>query len=429
MSSKKQLPIIEINNISKKYRLGSRKHDTLRDELTGAVKGLAGKKESEGVLHKGEFWALRDISFKVNKGEILGIVGKNGSGKSTLLKILGRVTFPATGKVILRGTVASLLEVGTGFSPELTGRENVYLNGAILGMTRKEINRKFNDIVEFAEIEKFIDTPVKHYSSGMYMRLAFSVAAFLDSDIILVDEILSVGDTLFQEKSFNKMKSLVESGRTVLLVGHNMAMMRNLCQKCVLLDNGRVKAYGTTSEVLKKYLGKGVDSAAQMKFKASKQMSNQITGITVMNSKGKLTTHLMNDESFTVTVSYEVRKLVTTNNYLYLTFYDMNNEIIFRTFDFDSEPNLYQDKKEGKYQATFNFPPLYFNDKVIKVVASCGIHSKFAVGVDRANAFDERDFSLNFNNKTRAKREFGLASRPGLLVTNINSKTKREGAK
>ena len=202
-----------------------------------------------------DFWALKDVSFEVKQGEVIGIVGRNGAGKSTLLKILSRITDPSEGRVLLRGRVASLLEVGTGFHPELTGRENIFLNGAILGMTQREIRRKFDEIVEFAEIDKFLDTPVKRYSSGMYVRLAFAVAAHLEPEILIVDEVLAVGDTAFQEKCIGKMNSAAESeGRTVLFVSHNMAAISHLCTPAILIQSGRVSNDGPPEMVIGGYL-------------------------------------------------------------------------------------------------------------------------------------------------------------------------------
>ena len=202
-----------------------------------------------------EFWALKDVSFEVKQGEVIGIIGRNGAGKSTLLKILSRITEPTEGRVLLRGRVASLLEVGTGFHPELTGRENIFLNGAILGMTQREIRRKFDEIVAFAEIDKFLDTPVKHYSSGMYVRLAFAVAAHLEPEILVVDEVLAVGDAAFQEKCIGKMNSVAETeGRTVLFVSHNMAVIQHLCARAILIQSGRVSADGPPETVIGGYL-------------------------------------------------------------------------------------------------------------------------------------------------------------------------------
>ena len=213
---------------------------------------------------RSDFWALKDVSFEVPPGEVLGVVGRNGAGKSTLLKVLSRITEPTTGRVELRGRVGSLLEVGTGFHPELTGRENIYLNGAILGMKRREIARKFDEIVAFAEVEQFLDTPVKRYSSGMYMRLAFAVAAHLEPEILLVDEVLAVGDAEFQKKCLGKMGDVAGEGRTVLFVSHNMGAVQTVCRRALLLDHGRVKMIGPAEEVVAEYLkaGEAADGVA-----------------------------------------------------------------------------------------------------------------------------------------------------------------------
>jgi lipopolysaccharide transport system ATP-binding protein len=208
---------------------------------------------------KDEFWALRDVSFDIEEGDIVGIVGKNGAGKSTLLKILSRITEPTKGRIDLRGRVASLLEVGTGFHPELTGRENVFLNGAILGMSRVEIKRKFDEIVEFAGVEKFLDTPVKRYSSGMYVRLAFAVAAHLEPEILIIDEVLAVGDAAFQAKCIGRMSEVASEGRTVLFVSHNMSAVSQLCRKGILLENGSLKSVGTAEDIVCEYLSTGAE--------------------------------------------------------------------------------------------------------------------------------------------------------------------------
>lgn len=252
-------PIIEVNHLSKKYRYGeSQPYYTLRDILTDVAKTpfkIFHKNQEGANLRKDEFWALKDVSLKLNRGDVLGVVGPNGSGKSTLLKILSRITPPTSGEAILRGRVGSLLEVGTGFQQELTGRENIYLNGAILGMTRREINRKFDEIVNFSGVEKFIDTPVKHYSSGMYMRLAFSVAAFLESNILLVDEVLAVGDVEFQRKCIGKMENFSKNSvKTIIFISHNLAAVQNLCNKSIYLANGSVVSYGNTKKVINDYL-------------------------------------------------------------------------------------------------------------------------------------------------------------------------------
>jgi lipopolysaccharide transport system ATP-binding protein len=252
--------IIKVEGLGKKYLLkhqaaGRSKYVALRDVLADKTKSLFQNRRSAtgGQKSTEEFWALKDVSFEVNRGESIGIIGRNGAGKSTLLKLLSRITEPTTGRIRLRGRIASLLEVGTGFHPELSGRENIFLNGAILGMSRAEIARKFDEIVAFAEVEKFLDTPVKRYSSGMYMRLAFAVAAHLEQEILIVDEVLAVGDAAFQKKCLGKMKDVSQSGRTVLFVSHNMEAITRLCARCIYLVKGELKTQGETREVIKAY--------------------------------------------------------------------------------------------------------------------------------------------------------------------------------
>jgi lipopolysaccharide transport system ATP-binding protein len=278
---------IVVDNLSKRYLIGHQsssaekyKHTTLREVIGHKISNIARKAtdvvRGRQVLQGDEieeFWALKDVSFDVKQGEVLGIIGRNGAGKSTLLKILSRITEPTGGRVLLRGRVSSLLEVGTGFHPELTGRENIFLNGAILGMTQREIRRKFDEIVAFADIEKFIDTPVKRYSSGMYVRLAFAVAAHLEPDILIVDEVLAVGDVEFQKKCLGKMDEFSRrEGRTVLLVSHNLAAISELTRRAILLDSGRVVAQGTSAEVVSTYYSYG-DSAATYTCPADKPTS------------------------------------------------------------------------------------------------------------------------------------------------------------
>jgi lipopolysaccharide transport system ATP-binding protein len=255
-------PIIEVENVSKRYKLGQFNARTLRDEVEQFLRRLRRKNKEDGVPHAlaetSEFWALKDVSFFVQPGEVVGIIGRNGAGKSTLLKILSRVTEPTSGEIRIRGRVASLLEVGTGFHPELTGRENIYLNGTILGMTKAEVRAKFDEIVAFAEIEKFLDTPVKRYSSGMHVRLAFAVAAHLEPEILIVDEVLAVGDMIFQQKCLGKMKEVSRSGgRTVLFVSHNMGAIQSLCHSAMVLERGHIAFKGPTEEAVRSYLRRG----------------------------------------------------------------------------------------------------------------------------------------------------------------------------
>src|SRR5438477_5640920 len=286
--------IIAVDNLGKRYQLGQRSDEryiALRDVLTDCAKSLFlrnGRKKLAPDLRlnsvrasHNEIWALRDVSFEVKKGEVVGIIGRNGAGKTTLLKILSRITEPTAGRVRIKGRVASLLEVGTGFHPELTGRENIFLNGAVLGMTKVEIKEKFDEIVAFAEIEQFLDTPVKRYSSGMYVRLAFAVAAHLEAEILLVDEVLAVGDAEFQKKCLGKMDDVVtKEGRTIMFVSHNIDAICHLCSRCILLRHGEIELSGNTAEVVAAYLGAGQQQPPVVYFKAAgSEASFQVAGL------------------------------------------------------------------------------------------------------------------------------------------------------
>ena len=290
---------IKITGVSKKYSVGASKDDSLRGHLTSILSSAKSKTDS--------FWALKDVSFEVKKGEVIGIIGKNGAGKSTLLKILSQITKPTEGKIEINGRVASLLEVGTGFHPELTGRENIYLNGTILGMTRKEVRAKFDEIVEFSGVKKFIDTPVKHYSSGMYVRLAFSVAAHLEPEILIIDEVLAVGDDEFQKKCLGKMKDVADHGRTVLFVSHNMVAVESLCSKSVLIQNGKAHKVEDTGKVITQYLN-GFRNAGNENALKSSNVERQGTGevqfmsASLKNNGGEIIKEINVGEGLTIDV-------------------------------------------------------------------------------------------------------------------------------
>ncbi len=294
-------PIIQVKNVSKRYELRHQPgtYSSLRDDLASFFK--------KGFQKSEEFWALKDVSFEVRAGEVLGIIGRNGAGKSTLLKILSRITPPTTGEVKLRGRVGSLLEVGTGFHPELSGRENIFLNGAILGMTRKEIQKKFDEIVEFSGISKFLDTPVKFYSSGMYVRLAFAVAAHLETDILLVDEVLAVGDAEFQKKCLGKMEEVTQKqGRTILFVSHNMGAVQSLCHRAVLLDQGTIVYDGDAYESVNRYLNNG--DGTRLKDRNDRRGSGLIrfTKAWVENDKGEAVVSVMSGQTIKLVAEYAV---------------------------------------------------------------------------------------------------------------------------
>jgi lipopolysaccharide transport system ATP-binding protein len=316
---------IKVTGLGKQYRIGSTKasYSTLRESIVdGAtapfrrVRQLV-RGQAYGAANLDEIiWALRDVSFTVNHGEVVGIIGRNGAGKSTLLKILSRITEPTEGEVRIRGRVGSLLEVGTGFHPELTGRENVYLNGAILGMMRHEIERKFDEIVDFAGVEKFIDTPVKHYSSGMGLRLGFAVAAHLEPEILVVDEVLAVGDFAFQKKCLGKMSDVANSGRTVLFVSHNMAAVQNLCTRCIRLNEGQLVDVGSPEEIIAQYL---TASATQSKVDLSQETNRKgdgailISQVAFRNAQGEYTDTFMSGEDMTLRFNYAIPKSLSEN--------------------------------------------------------------------------------------------------------------------
>ena len=289
--------VIRVENLGKKYIIGHQQQErytALRDVITNKVKSLGSlinpqaKKENRAFE---EFWALKDVSFEIKQGDRVGIIGRNGAGKSTLLKILSRITEPTTGSIKIKGRVASLLEVGTGFHPELTGRENIFLNGAILGMGKEEIKRKFDEIVAFAEVEKFLDTPVKRYSSGMYVRLAFAVAAHLEPEILIVDEVLAVGDVQFQKKCLGKMEDVGKEGRTVLFVSHNMPTIQSLCKQIIWLQKGSIEVNGDSEMVISRYLSAGLDfNAAEIDLthhpRRSYSQEPALQKVWIINSEG-----------------------------------------------------------------------------------------------------------------------------------------------
>jgi len=349
--------IIKVSGLGKKYTIGHERlpYHSLRDDLVGLVKKpirwLRGHKETHEP-----FWALKDVNFEVKRGEVLGIIGANGAGKSTLLKILSRITYPTEGEVRMQGRVGSLLEVGTGFHPELTGRENIYLNGVILGMTKKEIDKKFDEIIKFAGIERFLDTPVKHYSSGMYVRLAFSVAAHLEPDILIVDEVLAVGDAEFQKKCLGKMEEITKKeGRTILFVSHNMGAIKNLCERGVLLDVGKMKVCGNIEDVAHAYLD-GIQARGTIfGYPEDKQKKAKFRKILIKDEKGTLSAVLKSFKQFSVEIQYDVNiPLVGTRVVIRCT--DSFGNIVFISADSDEYVNAFQERFVGHYCAIFRFP-------------------------------------------------------------------------
>lgn len=386
-------PIIEVKGVGKQYKITHERggYIALRDVIANiARKPFSFIKHkamtATGLAKKEEFWALKNVGFTVEKGEVIGIIGRNGAGKSTLLKILSRITEPSEGEITMRGSVGSLLEVGTGFHPELTGRENIFLNGAILGMTRREIARKFDDIVAFSGVEKFIDTPVKRYSSGMYVRLAFSVAAHMEPDILLVDEVLAVGDAEFQKKCLGKMEEVTsKDGRTIIFVSHNLTAIEMLCKRSILLENGQVKMIGKTSDVIQYYLA-SAESKSRIDFYADKQTDAdyELQSIELEESIDDHFT-IPWDEPIKVKIKIRVKKPIESLSFT-VSFSTLSGNVIFwvkesdqseKAFTFDA-PGIYEvhtsidhTLRAGKYQmamSIFKDKQLSFHDGNIGVL-------------------------------------------------------------
>lgn len=350
------MPIVRVDSVSKQYRIGSSApaYQTLRESLTSAI-----RKPFRNNSHSAHetIWALKDVSFEVAPGEVVGIIGRNGAGKSTLLKVLSRITEPTSGRVELFGRVGSLLEVGTGFHPELTARENIYLNGAILGMRHEEIRKKFDEIVDFAEVEKFIETPVKHFSSGMYVRLAFAVAAHLEPEILIVDEVLSVGDAPFQKKCLGKMNDVARAGRTVLFVSHNLGAVSQLCTRAIILKNGRTVFDGNAPAAVTRYVEEMRTAASSVTFENEPGKNMQILSMAVVSPDGEEITTQPHTESFSVVVKYRVDKW-TIGAHVCLDVFTENGTRLLWATDVESIDDLSVERESGLYTARITIPEM-----------------------------------------------------------------------
>jgi len=389
---------ISVKNIGKQYRIGAAeskfRYNMLRDVLADTffapvriAKALIGK--SDRRSNQNFFWALKDVSFDLEEGKVLGIVGRNGAGKSTLLKILSRVTEPTVGTVAVRGRVGSLLEVGTGFHPELTGRENIYMNGAILGMRRAEIDSKFDEIVDFSEVTQFIDTPVKRYSSGMYLRLAFAVAAHLEPEILIVDEVLAVGDAEFQKKCLGKMGDVAQQGRTVLFVSHNMSAILRLTQEAIVLNKGQMIMRGPTQEAVDFYLSSGQSQSGERVWEADEIPTASAPfrpiSLKVRDGRGKVMDTVRSSEPVTVEFEYRLDAPITG---LRVGFYlsTMRGEYVLTSFDTDA-PQLFEkfdSRKAGRYISRAQIPADIFNE------------GRYSIGVN-ASSFGVRRYFMDEN--------------------------------
>ncbi|MEI6314737.1 MAG: ABC transporter ATP-binding protein [Syntrophus sp. (in: bacteria)] len=416
--------VIKAENLGKMYTIGhqaeTRRYVALRDVLMqnaltiwNKTKDLAmGKPIIQGDTLE-EFWALKDVSFEICRGEAVGIIGRNGAGKSTLLKVLSRITEPSKGRVIIKGRVASLLEVGTGFHPELSGRENIYLNGTIMGMTRMEIKRKFDEIVAFAEVEKYLDTPVKRYSSGMYVRLAFAVAAHLEPEILVVDEVLAVGDASFQKKCLGKMEDVAKEGRTVLFVSHNMGAIRQLCSRGICLESGSIQNVGDVDLVIDAYMRNF--SSAQKREVLFEQVSNKPACIL----RAAVTCpRNLSEELFDINDQIEIR----VEYILYERMSGVNLGIVvaregipvFTSYDIDIETHLFVSREAGQYRTRIKIPPHLLKTGTYTVLIGLG-RSGIGVVDQKIDAlvFDISDASEDTTHKGYA------ASRAGVLALSL----------
>lgn len=364
-------PAIQVRGLGKKYRIGGpqEKYLTFRDAITNSFKAPFKRFSFPGALP--EFWALKNVSFDVEQGEIVGIIGRNGAGKSTLLKILSRITTPSEGTVDLYGRVGSLLEVGTGFHPELTGRENIFLSGSILGMKKREIGDKLDEIVKFSEIEKFLDTPVKRYSSGMYIRLAFAVAAHLDTEILLVDEVLAVGDAQFQKKCMGKMEDVAtKEGRTICFVSHNMGAIQRLCNRTLLLSEGQITEDGQTASVIEQYLALGLLFQGERVWKNLNEAPGdeivRMTAVRAMNNQKKVTSQFSVREPIYIEIEFSPLKNDVVLDVGFF-FNNITGTLIFTAGDYQDVEWEGKTRQKGVYRTRCEIPGDFLNEGEIRI--------------------------------------------------------------
>jgi lipopolysaccharide transport system ATP-binding protein len=376
MSSEMTSVVVSARGLAKRYRLGTNTtpYGRLTESLSDGISNLFSRQRRRMKSHDLEYlWALRNVSFDVREGEVVGIIGRNGAGKTTLLKILSRITEPTEGEARIRGQVGALLEVGAGFHNELTGRENVFLNGAILGMRRGDIQKKFDDIVEFAEIDRFIDTPVKRYSSGMLVRLAFAVAAHLEPDVLIVDEVLAVGDAAFQRKSLGRMDAVATSGRTVLFVSHNMGAVRSLCQRALILDGGAVVFDGPADAAVSAYMSdvgkvEGGGEIAWSSDDPKRPWSDEIalSGIRLVAPSGRCQSVFDTDTPIRVEMDYEILRPLRGGRFV-VGVHTPEGELAFQTTDHGSRPEV---DAPGRYRSSAVIPPRFLNRRNYVIVVN-----------------------------------------------------------
>jgi lipopolysaccharide transport system ATP-binding protein len=415
--------VVKVEGLSKQYRIGTqvnrhgRFSETMWEAVTSSFRRRNGPQSIASAGSREEFWALRDLSFELEEGEVLGIVGRNGAGKTTLLKILARITEPTSGRAELYGRVGALLEVGTGFHLELTGRENVFLNGAVLGMSRAEIRAKFDEIVDFAGegVERFIDTPVKRYSTGMRVRLAFAVAAHLQPEILIVDEVLAVGDVAFQKKSVGKMNEVARSGRTVLFVSHNSGAVAELCSRAILLEHGRMVADGGVSDVLSQYSRLiASHQGQQAELRSDPNLPCSILRVAITGPNEKTGTVFDLSDELTLTVTYEVKErqfglqLATTLS--------RNGIPLLQTFDTDNDEGI-PVREPGLYEACYVIPGMFLKAGMFTVDLTLGTPQQLFQSFESIAQFDIEELSTNAHMKGYRRDRLGHVIAPGSWET------------
>jgi lipopolysaccharide transport system ATP-binding protein len=410
--------ILRVEKLSKRYRIGS--NDAQSDSLLGGLRmllrPLTNLRRLRSLTRFAEqddqaddiIWALRDISFELKQGEVIGFIGPNGAGKSTLLKIISRITAPTSGRVWMRGRVSSLLEVGTGFHPELTGRENIYLNATILGMRKAEVDAKFAEIVDFSGVEKFLDTPIKRYSSGMKVRLAFAVAAHLEPEILIIDEVLAVGDAEFQKKCLGKMSAVAQGGRTVLFVSHNMAAIQRLCQTCMWLDKGQMVQYGNTEEVLRAYQKTVSTNVSRVTLPPDPEKPMCLRRVEVCSQQPDAAGVVEFSEPITMMVEYDINKPLS-GVHVTCFVYNADGICILGSGDADVHQERYQQRQVGSYRGVFQIPGRLFDEGTYTVSVTMGIPTIVA--------YDAHEGIVQFEivDHTSQRRLYQHGKRRGLL--------------
>jgi lipopolysaccharide transport system ATP-binding protein len=411
---------IHVEGLGKRYQVGRHvgTYGRLTESLWRAMSAPF-RRRDDRVEQRGHIWALRDLSLDIHQGDAVGIMGRNGAGKTTFLKMLSRITEPTEGRAEIHGRVGSLLEVGTGFHPELTGAENIYLNGAILGMKRSEIRRKFDEIVEFAEVQRYIDTPVKRYSSGMYVRLAFAVAAHLEPEVLIIDEVLAVGDVAFQKKCLGKIGDIAQSGRTVLFVSHNVGVVAQLCNRAVLLEKGEKVAEGPVGDVIGAYsrvIGSGRGSAGRASFQPNPDLECQILEITIRDGEGQSADAFSIGEAVEIAIEYEVRRPFAD---LILSLNLARNMVdVLHTFDTD-EMTTISSKEPARYVSVHRLPRRFLKGGSYVITAGLGTpHTLFDL-VDGALQFEIEEREGDTSMRGYRKERPGSVVSPGTWTTEV----------